>query len=44
MRFSLRELDVADKVGKCNFFVSGYCVSGDKEDGVVYGNTFGWKA
>ena len=34
MRFSLGELDVADKVGIGNFFVFGGGVFGDKEDSI----------
>ena len=42
--FGFGELDVTDKVGICNFFVLGFCVSGDKEDGVGPVNVFVWKA
>ena len=41
MRFSLGELDVAEKVGICNFFVFEDGVSGDKEDGIGPVNVFG---
>ena len=40
MRFSLGELDVADKVGIGYFFVFGGGVFEDKEDGIVTFNAF----
>ena len=43
MRFSLGELDVADKVGIGNCFVCRDDMSGDKEDGVGPVNAFGWE-
>ena len=43
MHFSLGDLDVADKVGISNCFVSGDSVSGHKEDGVGPVNAFGWE-
>ena len=43
MRFSLGDLDVADKFGIGYFFVCGYGVSGDKENGVGPVNAFGWE-
>ena len=43
MRFSLGDLDVADKNSIGNFFVCGDVVSGDKEDGVGPVNAFGWE-
>ena len=43
MRFSLGELDVAEKVGIGYFFVFGDCVSGYKEDGIGPVNAFGWE-
>ena len=43
MRFSLLELDVADKVGIGNLFVCRDAVSGYKEDGVGPVNAFGWE-
>ena len=41
MRFSLGELDVADKVGIGYFLVFVDVVSGDKEDGIGSVNAFG---
>ena len=43
MRFSLGELDVADKFGMGNFLVCGDGVSGYKEDGVGPVNLFVWE-
>ena len=44
MRFSLGELDVADKVGIGYFFVFEDGVFGDKEYGIGPVNVFGWEA
>ena len=41
MRFSLGELDVAEKVGVGYFFVFGDGVLGEKEDGIGPLNEFG---
>ena len=41
MRFSLGEIDVADKVGVGYFFVFGYGLLGDKEVGIGPVNAFG---
>ena len=41
VRFSIGELDVADKVGVGSFFVFGDGVFGDKEDGIGPVNVFG---
>ena len=43
MRFSLGQLDVAEKVGIGYFFTFGNGVFGDKEEGIGTFNTFGGK-